>query len=552
MTTRSATKKRKRPVEHKFSTPQPPSRRRSEVLDGAEPLDEVVSSNGSRAGGSPKSPLQASDPIQEDATTLQELNKRLELYILWQRERDQDQGGLTEQLSRAQKLHEEQRDVLEKKLKQERTQYRQKLSELTKARDDALNVAKGYETEARQLAKRVGNAENKADTAKARQEECVSELREVKAKCFAQEQELSRVKHQQETDAQRLAQLEQELVDEKQRCEAADSQLQEASSARQSLTEDLEAERTERKQLVDRYKSQSSELSGTKQQIEADLRREFVKQMQEHLKERQEQQEREKEEALTSLSGHYREQIEGLQSNCSDLEQKLAQAQALLNPLRSSVSDSATQLAQVQEANQQLQTQIQNLQAQVKEAHNAHAAESAQQQAMVNQLKEVVRRKDEEFNELMDVKIALAMEIKQYHTLLEDEEERLGLAAQDNGEGVGLHVQQEEVSPLLITGMDVKGKYVKIRNHSTESMELQGWSMRSDKTGKQFVFPNKTLKPGGTVVVWTGSNNRKKESGANTLVWAEDDVWDTTEGDTATLYSPGGLLCSQVDVVPSV
>ncbi len=134
---------------------------------------------------------------------------------------------------------------------------------------------------------------------------------------------------------------------------------------------------------------------------------------------------------------------------------------------------------------------------------------------------------------MIDVKLALALEIKKYRELLEQEEERLGYlspAPDDKGgkrSGKKRKTREDssaieekasartsvlsslEKGTLVFNGMALNGDYVKIKNGSVEDVNLGGWKLQTNAFSHVFEFPDDiTLRPGKckpeleSIVLW--------------------------------------------------
>jgi hypothetical protein len=223
----------------------------------------------------------------------------------------------------------------------------------------------------------------------------------------------------------------------------------------------------------------------------------------------------------------------------------------------------------------------------------------AERNEVIRRIKAAFKKKDEEFDELMDIKIALAMELKAYRTMIETEEDRLGYKSplkvrkmpntpsfvapsprstttttttttieESKEEAFSSNYQasmsavdsrEEPSSSLLISGTDFEGQYIRIRNGGTEAVPLAGWSLRSHKKGTEFNFPESVrLRPGESFTVRTlhadnAEAKAKTESDSNsigTVAWSKPHVWDET-GDEAQLIDPSGEVIAHVDILPT-
>jgi len=153
------------------------------------------------------------------------------------------------------------------------------------------------------------------------------------------------------------------------------------------------------------------------------------------------------------------------------------------------------------------------------------------------------RQTDEDFNALMDVKIALALEIKAYRLILEDEENRIGSSQLSTAEGP----QDDGKVSLVIAAMEPDGNFFQIRNGSLETISLKGWTLRSKETGKTVAFPDSiNLKCGASVALYTGPEAASRASKGD-IVWDTDGIWDPN-GDSAQLVSPQDQVVHDVAV----
>ncbi len=154
-----------------------------------------------------------------------------------------------------------------------------------------------------------------------------------------------------------------------------------------------------------------------------------------------------------------------------------------------------------------------------------------------------IKRKDAEFQVLMDVKIALDQEIKAYRQLLENEEDRLGFPINSTPSRSAAHTPASSRSrrssthptnALAVSVAAAAHKIILTNLQSNDSLSLEGFSLQANESGANFSFPaGVTIPEFCSIEVYTsarGAASSRKDK--NALVWtldAEEDVWKSGE-----------------------
>lgn len=102
---------------------------------------------------------------------------------------------------------------------------------------------------------------------------------------------------------------------------------------------------------------------------------------------------------------------------------------------------------------------------------------------------------------------------------------------------------KEENASVEISGLDKKAELVTINNKSDKDVDMTGWKLLSVTGNQQFIFPQYTLKAGGSVTV--GGYDSISISDFD---WEEGKgIWNNSKSDPAELYNASGNLISRLD-----
>ena len=187
---------------------------------------------------------------------------------------------------------------------------------------------------------------------------------------------------------------------------------------------------------------------------------------------------------------------------------------------------------------------------------------------MLSNLRQMRALKEQEFNQLMDVKIALDAEIQAYRQILDSEEVRVGLPLMDvtmagkSKSGTTSSSSKKRKPDFMVQGatnvsaekrmkaggsiadvqvlrLDVKRQVCEIKNCSTKPVTLENLVLKSYATRESFKIPkNTTLDAQASLVVYAGKNNKPSaaEKKQNCCVWNKKYLFNK-EGDIACLFT---------------
>jgi len=166
----------------------------------------------------------------------------------------------------------------------------------------------------------------------------------------------------------------------------------------------------------------------------------------------------------------------------------------------------------------------------------------------IHRLNEEIQKMMKDYQDLMDTKIQLDVEIEAYRRLLEGEEARLHLSPTPPPSGgvvitkssIGRGIKrkrvyqerdtevyntytttQEAYGDVEVTDHDLDGLFVKVHNKSDKEVSLGGWVLKREAGGVEVTYKFHSrliLRPGATITVWSTNAPNVIHSPPNDLV----------------------------------